>query len=195
MGFKLGSQPANSWDGQVPRLHQSALPLKALKFRASWPDPGSYGLIKAREVIFELGPCGKHVLALAYEVDEHLLKVTQTSRQPDDLEPPTEGLSAIYKLQQHENAKRMQRPPRLVAKPGETTTSGWWIFKSSFTPVVMGFEEQEPHKDILTMAEVIDLQVIEQAHRKAYQAWKDRLEVKTFVYKMSDVHGRIEATQ
>jgi hypothetical protein len=148
-------------------------------------------------VIFELGlgPCGKHVLKLAYEVDEHLLKVTQTSRQPDDLEPPTEGLEACYKLSRHEQAKRMQPAPRLVAKAGETTTSGWWIFKSTFTPVVMGFEEQDQHKDILTMAEVIDLQVIEQAYHKAWKAWKDRLEVKTFVYKMSDVHGRIEATQ
>jgi hypothetical protein len=184
-----------AWGGMKVTINTPTL--KALKFRASWPDPGSYGLIKAREVIFELGlgPCGKHVLKLAYEVDEHLLKVTQTSRQPDDLEPPTEGLSAIYKLSRHEGAKRMQRPARMVPKAGETITYGWWIFKSSFTPLTMALEEPEPHKDILTMAEVIDLQVIEQVHKKAYQEWKDRLEVKTFVYKMSDVHGRIEATQ
>jgi hypothetical protein len=172
--------------------------LKALKFRASWPDPGSYRLIKAREVIFELGlgPCGKHVLALAYEVDEHLLKVTQTSRQPDDLEPPTEGLSAIYKLQKHDLARRLERPLRTGMKPGKTHTTGWWIFKSTWSePPMLTLEQPEPHPDTLTMAEVIDLQVIEQAHKKAYQEWRDRLEVKTFVYKMSDVHGRIEATR
>jgi hypothetical protein len=184
-----------AWGGSKITIHTP--PIKALKFRASWPDPGSYGLIKAREVIFELGlgPCGKHVLKLAYEVTEDLLTVTQTSRQPDDLEPPTEGLSAIYKLQKHELARRLQRPGQMVPRAGETSTSGWWIFKSSFTPLTMVFEEPEPHPDTLTMAEVIDLQVIEQAHKKAYQEWRDRLEVKTFVYKMSDVHGRIEATQ
>jgi hypothetical protein len=168
---------------------------KSIKFRASWVDPGSYGLVKARECLFELGtgPCGKHVLKLDCEVTEDLLTITQTARHCNDLYEPQEGLAAVLKLDRHERAKRDQRPGRMVPVAGESYTTGWWIFKTTWSgPLMMRMEEPEPHKDILTLAEVVELQEAKAAYQKEYAAWRDRLEVKTFVYKMADVHGRIE---
>ncbi|WP_449640131.1 hypothetical protein [Pseudomonas sp.] len=90
---------------------------KRLKFRASFPQPESYGLLKVTEVVFEhgLGPCGRIVTDLDYEVSETLLVIHQTSF--------------------HEGSTRLSR------------------------------------------------------------ALKDNCEIKTFVYKMTDVQGRIEATR
>lgn len=174
-------------------------PIKAIKFSASWPEPGSYGLIKNRTVLFELGlgPCGKHVLKLAYEVDDHLLRVTQESRHPDDLEPPEAPMDAFFKRGKHLTAKRLsQRPPKLTYKAGEPVQIGWWIFKmGTHTPLEMVVEEPEPNPDILTDEQLKELYKVLTEHNLAFQAWKDRLEVKHFVYKMSDVHGRIEATR
>ena len=94
-----------------------------IKFRASFAEPGSFGLIKAKEVVFQLGlgPCGRFVTALDWNFDKDHLVVMQTS-YPE--EPPA--------------------PPK-----------GW---RSWFI---------EPQQD--------------------------DVEIKTFVYKMSDVHGRITA--
>lgn len=58
--------------------------MKTIKFRASWVDPGSYGLVKAKEVVFEhgLGPCGRVVTHLHCTITEDLLTVTQWSYDP-----------------------------------------------------------------------------------------------------------------
>ncbi len=57
---------------------------KSVVFHASWPDPGSYGLIKAREVEFKhgLGPCGRIVTRLSVHIEGQFLKVSQTSVLP-----------------------------------------------------------------------------------------------------------------
>lgn len=58
--------------------------LKAIRFRASWVDPGSYGLVKAKEVEFKLGlgPCGLVVTALWAKVDGEILTITQHAYDP-----------------------------------------------------------------------------------------------------------------
>lgn len=55
--------------------------MKTIKFRASWVDPGSYGLVKAKEVEFSLGlgPCGRIVTSLEYRISGEFLTVIQTS--------------------------------------------------------------------------------------------------------------------
>lgn len=89
---------------------------KSIKFRASFTQPDTYGLAKVKEVVFSLGlgPCGRVVTKLDYEILGDLMVIRQTSFPVD--------------------------------------TS------------------------------------------KLHQAYGVNSEIKQFTYKMSDVHGRIEAT-
>lgn len=98
---------------------------KTLKFRASFAEPGSFGLIKVKEVTFTLGmgPCGRFVTELDWRFDQHYLVIEQTS---------------------------YPEAPKAASKE-------WfdWLKDPDVT----------------------------------------NREIKTFVYKMSDVHGRITATE
>ena len=168
--------------------------VKAVKFRATFPKAESYGLHQVKEVEFKLGlgPCGRHVIDLAYAIHDDLLKITQSSRLPDDLEAPVCNHRA--RLHQHMLAK--DRGPTIhktLIKPEQVVKSGWWIFESTCTYPAVYETVEVPNKDILTAAELVELYNLMDYGNKAYKAWQDRLEVKTFVYKMADVHGRIES--
>ncbi|WYW04209.1 hypothetical protein Kallioja_00011 [Pseudomonas phage vB_PpuP-Kallioja] len=61
--------------------------VQRIKFHASFPEPERYGLMKVTEVVFKLGlgPCGKHVHNLAYEVTDNLLTITQRATELDSV--------------------------------------------------------------------------------------------------------------
>jgi hypothetical protein len=172
--------------------------VKAIKFSASWVDPGSYGLVKNRQVVFELGlgPCGRHVVDLAHTISEGLLTVTQWSRLPGELTPPdrSAALSADHKLEMHRHASQGWEPVITHYGPPKVVTAGWWIFKSTFT--VRGPEElvHNPNRPegLLKPSEVIALQALVRDFWDSVRKWDEGVEIKTFVYKLSDVHGRIE---
>ena len=171
--------------------------VKQIKFRATWPDAGSYGLIKVREVVFELGlgPCNKHVLHLKHEITSELLTITQTARNPDDLEEPRAWWPVQHKLEKHEQAERQMmrdRPMAFVMMPPRFKVTGWlwWTKYEEIKPDPL--PNVAPHPDLLEPAELAALKAELSELYKAHAAWGDRLEVKTFTYKMDDIHGRIE---
>uniref|UniRef100_A0AAU6W306 Uncharacterized protein n=1 Tax=Pseudomonas phage Ghuch01 TaxID=3138535 RepID=A0AAU6W306_9CAUD len=154
-------------------------PISAIRFRASWPEPGSYGLIKAREVEFKmgLGPCGRVVTHLAYTVSGELLTIKQTSYPPE-----------LADSRWLEERKFKASLPQDIITGGEIipVNLGLFGFRKSFlrSPVeIQRAEISESSKKILKEFE---------EHRKAR---RDACEIKTFIYKMSDVHGRIVTEQ
>ncbi|WYW04261.1 hypothetical protein Kompost2_00011 [Pseudomonas phage vB_PpuP-Kompost-2] len=172
-------------------------PTKSIKFRATFPKAESYGLHQVKEVVFALGlgPCGKHVLRLEHTITEDLLTITQTSRHPDDLEEPGGVWSAKYKLERHERAVDQMMRDRPMARlyiPEYRVVSGflWWAKYEEIKPEPL--PEMPPPEGLLEPAEKAALELELRELYKAHADWRDRLEVKTFVYKMTDVHGRIE---
>lgn len=174
------------------RIYPTA-PTKSIKFRATFPQVESYGLHKIKEVVFALGlgPCGKHVLRLEHTVTEDLLTIIQTSRDPEDLEQPYlyELEALTYEIQLHSAAVDERR--KLLRTFGETYTTGhlWW--KKTHVMTV----DTRHLKDLLTDEQKKANFARQDEIKKAAREWLKRLEVKTFVYKMSDVHGRIEVIQ
>lgn len=170
--------------------------VKSIKFRATFPKAESFGLHQVKEVEFKLGlgPCGKHVLHLKHEIADDLLTITQWARNPDDLEEPTNSTWAIQeKLERHAEARKDPiHTYEVEVSPAQVVERGWWIFKSSCTygPIMKTIER--PNRYLLEPSEVTALHDQITAIYKAHQEWQDRLEVKTFVYKMADGHGRIE---
>lgn len=169
---------------------------KLIKFRASWVDPNSYGLVKAKEITFELGlgPCGRHVVDLAFEVTDDLLTIKQWSRSPELLHEPR--CSAKWKLDKHNRLERSYRPT-VTLKRKELRTTGWlWWEKSEWVDVTeTTIGDAVKPEGLLEDSEVAALKAQMRAYQKAMQEWHDDLELKTFVYKMADVHGRIEMTK
>lgn len=169
---------------------------KSIKFRASWVDPNSYGLVKAKEITFEhgLGPCGRHVVSLAYEVTEELLTIRQWSRSPELLHEPQ--CHSQWKLDRHQRLERSYRPAVTLKRQEERVTGFLWWRKSEWVDVIettMG--DREKPEGLLEDSEVETLKAEVREHWAAVQKWNDDLEVKTFVYKMADVHGRIEVVK
>lgn len=171
---------------------------KSIKFNASWVDPGSYGLVKARTVVFELGlgPCGRHVTDLSHTINEGLLTVTQWSRDPEKLTAPCRNaaFAAEHKLERHQHASSGWEPMVTLRRPAETITSGWWIFKSTWTTHEKGILMPNPNRPegLLTAAEVVAERTIIKDFWDAVRDWDNDVEIKSFVYKMADIHGRIE---
>uniref|UniRef100_A0AAU6VZR8 Uncharacterized protein n=1 Tax=Pseudomonas phage Ghual01 TaxID=3138534 RepID=A0AAU6VZR8_9CAUD len=152
-------------------------PIKAIRFRASWPDPGSYGLVKAREIEFKagLGPCGRVVTHLSYTVSGELLTIKQTSYPPE--------LAVSRWLEERQFKASL---PKDIVTGGELVSSRFGLFGRQFvwSPVeIQRAEISESSQKILKEFE---------EHHKAR---RDACEVKTFIYKMSDVHGRIVTEQ
>lgn len=170
---------------------------KSIKFNASWVDPGSYGLVKARTVVFELGlgPCGRHVTELHHTINDGLLTVTQWSRDPEKLTPPDYGvaLNAQHKVETHNQVSRTYQPTVTVKGLPRTSTSGWWIFKSTmeFHQEVQVPNPEKP-EGLLEASELADLKALVTGYYDTVRVWEEGLEIKTFVYKMADIHGRIE---
>lgn len=175
-------------------------PAKSIKFRATFPKAESYGLHQVKEVVFALGmgPCGRHVIHLTHTITEELLTITQMSRHPDDLEEPGADVwPAKYKLDRHAEAVREmgRHRPCVVFNmfpPMFKKVSGylWW---AKYEEIKRDPEpEPEPPKGFLEPPEKEALEAQIREFYKAHSAWRDRLEIKTFTYKMSDVHGRIE---
>lgn len=167
-------------------------PTKGIKFKAAWPDAGSYGLIKIREVVFELGlgPCGKHVLHLDHTITHELLTITQTARNPDDLkfQHSDELLSLLHKKTVHTDACHKIRME--VAKhPKEIDVGSWWR-GSQIVPLTIDVSHI---KGKLEADQLAALEFRIEEIKKLHAEWRDRIEIKTFTYKMTDVHGRIEA--
>lgn len=178
---------------KVHHIRKPAIPrCKSIKFRATFPKAESYGLHQVKEVVFALGlgPCGKHVLKLTHTVTDDLLTIVQTSRAPDDLEGPIlEKTRAAEQALSEDRKLRAYYGPRLTRSEFVTTGHLWWKKTIEIKP------ENVHIKGLLTPQQVADYEAIIKAQRVAAKAWLDRLEVKTFVYKMSDVHGRIEVIQ
>lgn len=152
-------------------------PIKAIRFRASWPDPGSYGLVKAREVEFKagLGPCGRVVTHLSYTVSGELLTIKQTSFPPE--------LADNRWLAEQKFKASL---PKDEVRGGELVSSRFGVFGRQFvwSPVeILKAEISESSKEILN------------EFKKYREARRDACEVKTFIYKMADVHGRIVTEQ
>ncbi|WYW04355.1 hypothetical protein Kurepalu2_00008 [Pseudomonas phage vB_PpuP-Kurepalu-2] len=170
--------------GRLPVLKR----ITHVKFNASWVDKGSYGLIKARDVEFGLGlgPCGRVVTHLAVEITADHLKVIQTSRLPEDVAPPAVDRTIKERL----DADRRHRRVYPGMKTIEVTTGFLWWKKTEEVayPTLI-----EP-KGLLTDAERDELNAAFEAQGKAYDAWYKAFEIKEFVYKMQDVHGRIVTT-
>lgn len=176
---------------------QATNKVKALKFNASWVDQGSYGLVKARTVVFELGlgPCGRHVTDLSHTINEGLLTVTQWSRDPEKLTPPDYGaaLNAQHKVEVHNQVSRTYQPTVTVKGPPRTCTSGWWIFKSTMEyPHEVQVANPEKPEGLLEDSELASFKALATGYHDTVRVWEEGVEIKTFVYKMADIHGRIE---
>uniref|UniRef100_A0AAU6W3B9 Uncharacterized protein n=1 Tax=Pseudomonas phage Lepni01 TaxID=3138536 RepID=A0AAU6W3B9_9VIRU len=189
------------------RTPRTGILIESIKFRSSWVDPNSYGLVKAKEMVFEmgLGPCGRHVTELRYEVDEDLLKISQWSRHPCDLAPPTDDYyNACRKIDRHEDAERLYERERRLAgycglgrlvRPEETVTTGFWWWKRTYTIPAETLPEIPKPEGFLEATELAALKAHRSAIWQAHAKWQDAVEVKHFIYKMADVHGRIEVVK
>uniref|UniRef100_A0AB74UPW9 Uncharacterized protein n=1 Tax=Salmonella phage Phylax-28 TaxID=3349226 RepID=A0AB74UPW9_9CAUD len=138
-------------------------PVSALKLRASFTQPETYGLSKCATVEFSkgLGPCGRWVSKLGYVVTADLLTITQISFEIDLASKADEFLSGVHELN-HE-AQRIEQ-------------HGY----GNVMAMTLSQHDYE-HK----------LVALENLGEECNQAFKGR-EIKEFIYKMSDVHGRIE---
>lgn len=166
------------------------------KFRASWVDPNSYGLVKAKELTFELGlgPCGRHVVSLGVAITDDLLTIKQWSRSPELLHEPQ--CDAKWKLERHQRLERTYRPAVTLKRQELRVTGMLWWRKEEWVDVI-----ETTHGDavkpegLLEDSEVAELQDQIRKYYSAVTKWNDDLELKTFVYKMADVHGRIEVVK
>ena len=175
---------------------------KSIKFHASIPQPESYGLLKVCKVEFALGlgPCGRHVTELHHRIDGELgiLTITQCSRAPDELEPPdnTAAVSAQYKLRKDDELLRDATRwdhirPVFYVQPERHIKYFRWGFWPVFEEVV------EPPKTVvidgaLSLEERAELEKTISDYEAAKRDFWRGLETKKFVYKISDIHGRIE---
>ncbi|WZX11471.1 hypothetical protein YZUPF006_000009 [Pseudomonas phage YZU-PF-006] len=167
-----------------------------VSFKVSRPG-GNYGLHKITETVFKLGlgPCGRHVLSLSAVVCEDFLRVTQHSRMPDDLEPPASPTEAYRSIAEHECASRWFRPVLLTIKPEpEVYYTGflWWRKKH-----IRKADEPKPEArhGFLTPEELETHKATVRAYEKAVHEWENRKEIKEFIYKITDIHGRITITK
>lgn len=127
-----------------------------IRFRASFIQPDTFGLAKVKEVVFEsdvMGPCGRYVGSLRYQVTDAHLFIVQRS-YPNSGEDWDDLVLRSY--------LRM-----------EATRPRWF--------------RKGPPKEIHEQACESYYQNV-----KARDEWQDSVEIKSFVYKMSDIHGRIE---
>lgn len=173
---------------------------KSIKFHASVPQPESYGLLKVCKIEFALGlgPCGRHVTELHHKIEGDLLTITQCSRLPDELEPPdgSAATSALFKIRKDDellaDAKRWDHiRPIYYVPPAQHIKYFRWGFWPVFEEVV------EPPKTVvidgaLSLDERAALEKTITDYAAAKRAFWRGLETKQFVYKISDIHGRIE---
>ncbi|QJD54653.1 hypothetical protein PssvBMR2_gp10 [Pseudomonas phage MR2] len=163
--------------------------MKAITFKVSRPD-GNYGLHKIAETTFELGlgPCGRVVTNLSYTIAEGLLTVVQVSRLPEDVEKPP----VDYSLKARLDADRKARYRTQIAPKVHTVTVGmlWWKREVEVHSLSL---ENAP--GTLTDSERAELEAAFKAQGDAIDRWYKAHEIKKFVYKISDVHGRIVTTE
>jgi hypothetical protein len=174
---------------------------KSVKFHASIPQPESYGLLKVSKVEFALGlgPCGRHVTELHHKIEGDLLTITQYSRLPDELEPPdsSAAVSARYKLHADDallrDAKRweLNRSIYYDVAPERRIKYFRWGFWPVFEEVI-----ESPKTVVidgaLSFDERAELEKAISDHEAAMRVFWRGLETKKFVYKIADIHGRIE---
>lgn len=170
--------------------------VQSIKIRASFPQPESFGILRVKDVEFKLGlgPCGRHVTHLSHSIKDDLLTIVQESRLPDDLEGPDYGAYSKARRALEDDA-RLHRlnPPVLfyVPKFEQVIKEYRW----GFWPIYESVEIKPP--EVVVEGALTKEQ--EAAHRKTMDdyatelsAWRGRNEVKTFIYKIADIHGRIE---
>lgn len=144
-----------------PMPNKQTEPLKALKFLCVLPQVR--GL---HETTFKtgLGPCGRYVTELSYEIHSDLLVVSQTS-YPEDYGH--------------------------ISKTGVTMMQNYFrdatrIRQHGFGNVQWMTPSEEQHAAARKRSEDMQEKVSELLKQS---------EIKEFVYKLTDVHGRIEATK
>ena len=127
LGPKLRKRPKYTHlSMEMPRMPDlyGTTATQSLKFRASFVQPESFGLLKVKEVEFKLGlgPCGRHVTSLSHHITADLLTIVQVSRLPDDLEPPdgSEAQIAKRKLREDEDLHRRNRHMFVSYEPEPT---------------------------------------------------------------------------
>ncbi|AUV61716.1 hypothetical protein HOS76_gp22 [Pseudomonas phage Henninger] len=167
----------------------------SVTFRASWVDPGSYGLVKAKELTFGLGlgPCGRFVTLLRCEVDEHFVKIEQWSQPDDQPFPECKHLERVQRMLERSRTEHLRQEKfyrdSCIFNPGYWT-GPWWNRK--FVHMERQPFEFVPKRGEFFSAKEIELvDAILKDARESQWAWRKRNEIKQFVYKMSDVHGRI----
>jgi hypothetical protein len=81
-----------------------------------------------------------------------------------------------------------------VKGPARVFKTGWWIFSTTFTTNGPDEHVHNPNRPegLLTPSELVNLRTIVTDYWNALKKWDEGVEIKTFVYKLSDVHGRIE---
>ncbi|QNJ57494.1 hypothetical protein [Pseudomonas phage PlaquesPlease] len=166
-----------------------------ISFKVSRPD-GTYGLFKLSETVFKLGlgPCGRHVTKLSVSVDRDFLRVTQWSRAADDLDPPPCPPNEVYtKLARDECAMRNEPIIRLRLPPQVYYTGFLWWKKRHVVNEPAPLPEKP--KGALDPEERERLSEIIRDYKRAFAEWESRVEIKEFIYKISDVHGRIVTTK
>lgn len=163
--------------------------VRMLKFRASFAKTESYGLMQVKEVVFwarEVGPCGRFVTQLSYAIDGEYLIVRQASRDPEDLVfKEAERLKEVEEiLYKHRKAGELYPKFKIEVKREK-----WYgpevVVRTPISPIV-------PHEDTLPSEQVWSLSAEMAKLQAESRAFRDRQEIKEFIYKMSDVHGRIE---
>ena len=176
----------------------SMIPAKSLKFRAAFAQKDTFGLVKVCEVEFThgLGPCGRHVTDLRYEIADGLLTIKQWSRHPDDLGEPTEGSEARWLLEADNQKARLEGsyPGLILTTPDEprTFTTGFLWWRKTVVIPAEPLPEPPPKPGRLTTEQRTELRKQFSDYCKAHDKWVNAVEIKEFVYKLSDIQGRIE---
>lgn len=136
---------------------------QSIKFRCSFPEPERYGLMKVAEVVFKLG------------LGPCGRWVTELSYEA------TDGLLKVTQTSYPDNYESIRRTAERL-----------------FEDVTLDAKRIEKHGygDVKTMTPTKDRHERKKERFHAISAraheLQDQVEIKEFVYKMADIHGRIE---
>lgn len=173
---------------------------KSIKFHTSVPQPESYGMLKVCKTEFKLGlgPCGRHVTELHHRIDGDLMTITQWSRDPNYLVPPNSDavVKADLKIKRDQDLRRAherQIGSFVTYTLRHRVLKGYrWGFWPIYEWVDLPAPKEVTIKGALSEEEITELNKTISDFEKATKVWMADLEKKQFVYKLTDIHGRIE---
>lgn len=169
---------------------------QSIKLRASFVQAETFGMLKVKEVEFKLGlgPCGRHVTHLSYDIKDGLLTIIQGSRLPDELEPPDRSAyhTARDKLEADDHKRRLFEPQLVRMTQLERIIKD---YRWGFWPIFEYVEVKATEAVLigtLTDEQRSELVKIMDDYNTSVREWGAGYETKKFIYKISDIHGRIE---